>query len=50
QAPGRLKQWLVLLTKSYPEATLMFNTLRRETDCDRITVLLGCLPGGSPKS
>ncbi|WP_147482078.1 tRNA-dihydrouridine synthase, partial [Pseudomonas syringae] len=42
QAPGRLKQWLVLLTKSYPEATLMFNTLRRETDCDRITVLLGC--------
>ncbi|NAS97847.1 tRNA dihydrouridine(16) synthase DusC [Pseudomonas syringae pv. actinidifoliorum] len=50
QAPGRLKQWLVLLTKSYPEATLMFNTLRRETDCDRITVLLGCLPGGSLKN
>ncbi|MEE4075064.1 tRNA-dihydrouridine synthase family protein [Pseudomonas viridiflava] len=41
QAPGRLKQWLVLLTKSYPEATLMFNALRRETDCDRISVLLG---------
>ncbi|KEZ63573.1 tRNA-dihydrouridine synthase C, partial [Pseudomonas syringae pv. syringae FF5] len=50
QAPGRLKQWLVLLTKSYPEATLMFNTLRRETDCDRISVLLGCAPGCLPRS
>ncbi|RMO56682.1 tRNA-dihydrouridine synthase [Pseudomonas syringae pv. aptata] len=50
QAPGRLKQWLVLLTKSYPEATLIFNTLRRETDCDRISVLLGCAPGCLPRS
>jgi tRNA-dihydrouridine synthase C len=41
QAPGRLKQWLALLTKSYPEATLLFNELRRETDCDRIGQLLG---------
>lgn len=41
QAPGRLKQWLVLLTKSYPEATQMFDALRRETDCQRISVLLG---------
>ncbi len=41
QAPGRLKQWLVLLTKSYPEATVLFDLLRRETDCQRISVLLG---------
>lgn len=41
QAPGRLKQWLVLLTKSYPQATTMFDLLRRETDCQRISELLG---------
>ena len=41
QAPGRLKQWLALLTKSYPEATTLFNTLRRETDCERIGQLIG---------
>ncbi|MCF5293913.1 tRNA dihydrouridine(16) synthase DusC, partial [Pseudomonas syringae] len=40
----------VLLTKSYPEATLMFNALRRETDCDRISVLLGCAPDCLPRS
>ncbi|MBX8577270.1 tRNA-dihydrouridine synthase [Pseudomonas cichorii] len=44
QAPGRLKQWLVLLTKSYPEAVVMFDTLRRETDCDRISALIGFSP------
>src|ERR1700712_1420776 len=41
QAPGRLKQWGVLLTKSYPEATVLFDALRRETDCERISQMLG---------
>jgi tRNA-dihydrouridine synthase C len=41
QAPGRLKQWVALLTKSYPEATVLFDALRRETDCERISLMLG---------
>jgi tRNA-dihydrouridine synthase C len=40
-APGRLKQWLAMLTRSYPEATELFNLLRRENDCLRIDALLG---------
>ena len=40
-APGRLKQWLAMLTRSYPEAMELFNLLRRETDCLRIDALLG---------
>lgn len=40
-APGRLKQWLALLTRNYPEATLLFNQLRREDDCLRIDAMLG---------
>ena len=40
-APGRLKQWLAMLTRSYPQATELFNLLRRETDCLRIDHLLG---------
>ena len=40
-APGRLKQWLAMLTRSYPEATELFNLLRRENDCQRIDGLLG---------
>jgi len=40
-APGRLKQWLAMLTRSYPEATELFNLLRRENDCPRIDALLG---------
>ncbi|MBU1283537.1 MAG: tRNA-dihydrouridine synthase family protein [Gammaproteobacteria bacterium] len=40
-APGRLKQWLAMLTRSYPEATELFNLLRRESDCLRIDGLLG---------
>jgi tRNA-dihydrouridine synthase C len=41
QAPGRLKQWVVLLTKSYPQAVVLFDALRRETDCERISQMLG---------
>lgn len=40
-APGRLKQWLAMLTRSYPEAVLLFAELRREQDCARIDHLLG---------
>jgi len=45
QAPGRLKQWLVLLTKSYPQAVELFNALRRETDCARIDQMIGVQTG-----
>jgi tRNA-dihydrouridine synthase C len=40
-APGRLKQWLAMLTRSYPEAIELFNLLRRESDCLRIDALIG---------
>ncbi|WP_339485788.1 tRNA dihydrouridine synthase [Pseudomonas sp. EL_65y_Pfl2_R95] len=40
-APGRLKQWLAMLTRNYPEAVLLFNQLRRESDCLRIDAILG---------
>ncbi len=35
-APGRIKQWLSWLARSYPEAERLFRELRRETDCERI--------------
>ncbi|GAB6387099.1 tRNA dihydrouridine synthase [Stutzerimonas marianensis] len=40
-APGRLKQWLSMLTRSYPEAVELFVRLRRENDCERLDALLG---------
>lgn len=40
-APGRLKQWLALLTRNYPQAAALFSDLRRENDCERIDRLLG---------
>jgi tRNA-dihydrouridine synthase C len=40
-APGRLKQWLAMLTRSYRQAHELFILLRRETDCQRIDALLG---------
>jgi tRNA-dihydrouridine synthase C len=40
-APGRLKQWISLLTRSYPQAVTMFAQLRRENDCERLDALLG---------
>ncbi|RJG13805.1 tRNA dihydrouridine(16) synthase DusC [Pseudomonas cavernicola] len=40
-APGRLKQWLGLLTRNYPEAVQLFNAVRRESCCERIDVMLG---------
>lgn len=43
-APGRLKQWLGMLTRSYPEAELLFAQIRRESSCALIDVLLGFAP------
>ena len=40
-APGRLKQWLAMLTRSYPQAVELFSQLRRESDCRRIDALFG---------
>jgi len=40
-APGRLKQWVSLLTRNYPQAVVLFDQLRRESDCERIDRLLG---------
>ncbi len=40
-APGRLKQWLAMLTRSYPEAVELFALVRRETNCEVIDALLG---------
>lgn len=40
-APGRLKQWISLLTRSYPQAVTLFAQVRRENDCERLDALLG---------
>jgi tRNA-dihydrouridine synthase C len=40
-APGRLKQWLAMLTRSYPQAVVLFAEVRRENDCQRLDALLG---------
>ncbi len=42
-APGRIKQWLNWLLRSYPEAGALFAQLRRETDCLRIDAIVGAL-------
>jgi tRNA-dihydrouridine synthase C len=39
-SPGRIKQWLSLLTRSYPQAQTLFDQLRRETSPDPISLLL----------
>ena len=39
-APGRLKQWLNWLTRSYPEAAALFVAVRAETDCVRLDALV----------
>ncbi|MDU9398228.1 tRNA dihydrouridine synthase [Pseudomonas sp. zfem003] len=41
-APGRLKQWVGMLTRTYPEAVALFAEIRREHDCLHIDSLLGC--------
>ncbi len=44
-APGRLKQWLSLLTRNYPEAQVLFNQLRKVTDCTEIDRIFGFVHG-----
>ncbi len=43
-APGRLKQWLAMLTRNYPEAQQLFNQLRKVTDCVEIDRIFGFVP------
>lgn len=43
-APGRLKQWLAMLSFSYPQAASLFAELRREDDCTVIDRLLASGP------
>ncbi|MFO7705737.1 MAG: hypothetical protein R6V43_11500 [Halopseudomonas sp.] len=35
-SPGRIKQWLSLMTRQYPEATGLFAQLRREVQAEVI--------------
>lgn len=44
-APGRLKQWLALLTRNYPEAQQLFIQLRKATDCSAIDRCFGFVSG-----
>ncbi len=39
-APGRLKQWLKMLGRSYPQAQELFAAVRQETDCERLERIL----------
>lgn len=41
-APGRLKQWLALLRRNYPQAALLFETIKRENRVDPILQVLQC--------
>jgi tRNA-dihydrouridine synthase C len=43
-APGRLKQWVAMLTRTYPEAVELFSHLRREHDCARVDALMQVNP------
>lgn len=47
-APGMLKQWLVWVGRSYPEAQRLFVDVRTLTDCDRITRRLAAEPEPAP--
>jgi tRNA-dihydrouridine synthase C len=49
QAPGRLKQWLAMLTRNYPEAVELFTAMRRETDLEQVGRLLG-VPDRQPEA
>ena len=39
-APGRLKQWLKMLARTYPQALELFCAVRRENDCDCLQAML----------
>jgi tRNA-dihydrouridine synthase C len=40
-APGRIKQWLKLLTRTYAEARPLFDELRQQDHSDGVTAVLG---------
>lgn len=40
-APGRLKQWVALLTRNYAQATELFALIRREQEIERIDAIFG---------
>lgn len=40
-APGRIKQWLNALARSYPEVAALWTELRREQDCETFDRRLG---------
>lgn len=42
-APGRLKQWVIWLTRNYSQAADLFVAIRQETDCLKIDQRLGLL-------
>jgi tRNA-dihydrouridine synthase C len=46
-APGRLKQWVALLTRNYPEATALFARIRRENDVRVIDQVLNDAAGSA---
>jgi len=46
QAPGRLKQWLGLLSRSYPQAEALLRAVRELREADAVSAVLGReLPG-----
>ncbi len=45
-APGRLKQWLVWLTRNYVEAAELFKLVRQQSDCEVLDGLLLPPPAG----
>lgn len=45
QAPGRFKQWLMLLRRRYPQAETLFTALRETRHADEITPILHLGPG-----
>ena len=49
-APGRLKQWLCWLARSYPEAEVLFNSVRRLNSAEVIDVVIGIDPAASIQS
>lgn len=43
-APGRLKQWLVWLARSYPQAAALFALVRQQSDCELLDHMLAEKP------
>lgn len=50
KAPGRLKQWLKMLGRSYPPALELFCAVRQEHDCAVLDAAVGCALGSAARS